>query len=401
MQQLLEGLRVLELSNNVAGPFTGKLLAEYGADVVKIEPLEGDSARHQGPYKDDIPNVETSLLFLHLNTNKKSITLNFESENAVDITKKFIDKTDIVIESFAPGQMENWGLSYEALAKDHEDLIMASITPFGQSGPWKDYKASEIVLQALGGPLHANGSAFREPIKSGGNIAQYHAGIATAFACIAARLRIIRGGRGDHIDQSIYEAQAGFRDRRTSFTTGTSYTGYVAKRQPPGARPASGPRMTTDGYANIFASGSRRFPAALDLIGRPDLKDHPDAKKQPHLFSQEFASELEGSWMAWLINRDKKTAIAETQEIGLLGGAIYTTKDLIEDEHYRSREVWDTIDHPVAGSAVYTGRQILLSETSRKKPLRAPLLGEHNNEIYAEIGFTKKDIDEMKKNGII
>ena len=105
--------------------------------------------------------------------------------------------------------------------------------------------------------------------------------------------------------------------------------------------------------------------------------------------------------MAWVINRDKKTAIAETQEIGLLGGAIYTTKDLIEDEHYRSREVWDTIDHPVAGSAVYTGRQILLSETSRKKPLRAPLLGEHNNEIYAEIGFTKKDISVMKTNGII
>jgi len=401
MRQLLEGLRVIELSNNVAGPFTGKLLAEYGANVIKIEPREGDPARHEGPYKDGIPNIETSLLFLHLNTNKKSITLNFESKNAVNIIKKFIEKTDIVIESFPPGQMENWDLSYETLAKDHENLIMASITPFGQSGPWKDYKASEIVLQALGGPLHANGSPFREPIKSGGNIAQYHAGIATAFACIAARLRIVRGGRGDHIDQAIYEAQAGFRDRRTAFTTGTSYTGHVAKRQPPGARPASGPRMTADGYANIFASGSRRFPAALDLIGRSDLKDHPDAKKQPHLFSQEFAAELEGSWMKWLISRDKKTAVAETQKIGLLGGAIYTTKDLVEDEHYKSRDVWDNIDHPVAGSADYTGRQILLSEISRKKPLHAPLLGESNNEIYAEIGFTKKDIAEMKTKEII
>src|SRR3546814_1277379 len=116
--------------------------------------------------------------------------------------------------------MAECGLSYDELARDHPDLVLASITPFGQTGPWRDYRGSEITLQALGGPLHLNGSAFREPLKSGGFVAQYHCGIATAYACVAARLRVAMSGKGDHIDQAISQAQAGFRDRRTVYTTG-------------------------------------------------------------------------------------------------------------------------------------------------------------------------------------
>ena len=398
MAQLFDGLKVLELAEHVAGPFAGKLFADYGADVIKVEPPEGERSRHEGPFKDDIPDPETSALFLHLNTHKKSVTLDVESDEGRRVLRRLIDNADVVIESYRPGQLADWGLPYDELAKDHPDLVLASITPFGQSGPWRDYRGSEITLQALGGPMHLNGSSYREPLKSGGYVAQYHCGIATAYACVAARLRVAMGGKGDHIDQAIYEAQAGFRDRRTVYATGYAYTGYVAKRQPPGSRVAMGPRPTADGYANIYAGGTKHFLAALDLIGRPDLKDHPDANKNIALYSEDFAAEVEGSWMGWLIQRDKRTAVKETQDIGLLGGAILTTEDLITDEHYRSRGVWDTIEHPKAGTYEAPGRQLILSGTPRQDAARAPLLGEHNAEVYGALGL---DLDQLRSQNLI
>lgn len=398
MAQLFDGLRVLELAQHVAGPFAGKLFADYGAEVIKVEPREGDRSRRDGPFKDDVPDPETSALFLHLNTNKKSVTLDVTTEEGREVLRPLIDQADIVIEDFRPGQMAEWGLSYDELSKEHPDLVLASITPFGQTGPWRDYRGTEITLQALGGPLHLNGSSYREPLKSGGYVAQYHCGIATAYACVAARLRVALGGRGDHIDQAIYEAQAGFRDRRTVYATGYSYTGYVAKRQPPGSRVAMGPRPTADGYANIFAGGTKHFLPTLDLIGRSDLKEHPDATKNIVLYSEEFAAEVEGSWMGWLIQRDKRTAVKETQAIGLLGGAILTTEDLIADEHYRSRGVWDTIEHPKAGTYEAPGRQIILSDTPRQAPARAPLLGEHNAEVYGALGL---DLEQLRARNVI
>ncbi|MGE3960623.1 MAG: CaiB/BaiF CoA transferase family protein [Dehalococcoidia bacterium] len=398
MAQLFDGLKVLELAQHVAGPFAGKLFADYGAEVIKVEPPTGDRSRHEGPFKDDIPDPETSALFLHLNTHKRSVTLDVETEEGRRVLRRLIDQADVVLEDYRPGQLADWGLSYDELAKDHPGLIVASITPFGQTGPWRDYRGTEITLQALGGPMHLNGSSYREPLKSGGYVAQYHCGIAVAYACVAARLRVALGGRGDHIDQAIYEAQAGFRDRRTVYTTGYSYTGYVAKRQPPGSRIANGPRPTADGYANIYAGGTKHFLAALDLIERPDLKDHPDANKNLALYSEDFAAEVEGSWMAWLIQRDKRTAVKETQDIGLLGGAILTTEDLITDEHYRSRGVWDTVDHPKAGAYEAPGRQLILSGTPRQAPARAPLLGEHNGEVYGALGL---DLEQLRVQGVI
>ncbi|MCK9494828.1 MAG: CoA transferase [Dehalococcoidia bacterium] len=400
MAQLFDGLKVLELAGHVAGPFAGKLFADYGADVIKVEPPEGDRSRHEGPYKDDIPDPETSALFLHLNTNKKSITLDVNTEEGRGILRRLIDQSDIVVEDFRPGQMADWGLSYDELAKDHPDLVLASITPFGQTGPWRDYRGSEITLQALGGPLHLNGSSLREPLKSGGYVAQYHCGVAVAYACVAARFRVAMGGKGDHIDQAIYEAQAGFRDRRTVYATGYQYTGYVAKRQPPGSRIAMGPRPTADGYVNIYAGGTKHFLPALDLIGRGDLKEHEDAEKPLQLYSEDFAAEVEGSWMAWLIQRDKREAVAETQQIGLLGGAIFTTEDLITDEHYRSRGVWDQVTHPKAGTYEGPGRPLIMSETPRQAPRHAPLLGEHNTEVYGALGLAD-DLERLRSQGVI
>ena len=162
-----------------------------------------------------------------------------------------------------------------------------------------------------------------------------------------------------------------------------------------------GARPTMDGYANVFAAGTRHFPALLELIGRPDLKDSPEATWPVHMYSPEFAEQVEGSWVGWLVQRTKREAIAETQELGLLGGAILTTEDLINDPHYRGRGVWDTIDHPATGPIEYAGRQLILSETPRQAPRRAPLLGEHNADVYGALGCSDADIERLRAERVI
>ena len=164
---------------------------------------------------------------------------------------------------------------------------------------------------------------------------------------------------------------------------------------------AMGARPTADGYANIFAGGTKRFAAALDLIGRSDLKEHPDATKPIQMYAPEFAEEVEGSWVGWLVQRSKREAVAETQAIGLLGGAILTTEDLISDPHYRGRGVWDTIDHPATGPIEYAGRQLILSETPRQSPRRAPLLGEHSAEVFGALGCSEADLERLRAEHVI
>ncbi len=402
MAQLFDEIRVLEVAGSVSGPFAGKLFADYGADVLKVEPPGGDPARHHGPFKDDIPNPEASGLFLHLNTNKRSVTLNLEEEAGRDIFRRLAADADIIIEDFRPGQMDEWGIGYEALSRDHPGLVMASITPFGQTGPWRDYLGSELTLQAMGGPLHTNGSPHREPIKLGGFVAHYHAGIAAGLGALLARFRVEMGGDGDHIDQAVYEAQAGFRDRRTVYLTGASYTGFAARRQAAGARTANGVRPAQDGYVNIYAGGTKHFLPFLDVIGRPDLKEHPDATKALHEYSPEYAAEVESAWMQWLMERPKRESVALTQAVGLLGGAVLGMDDLLSDPHYRGRGVWETIEHPVAGTFEYPGRQLLLSETPRQQARRAPLLGEHNVEVYCErLGIPREELPRLRAQGVI
>ena len=402
MAQLLEGIRVLELSQGVAGPHAGKLLAEYGANVLKVEPPAGDESRAAGPFKDDIPNPETSALFLNLNRNKRSITLNLDTIEGRAIVLRLAAESDVIIENFRPGQLAVWGIGYDVLSRERPDLVLASITPFGQTGPWRDYRGSEITLQAVGGPLHSNGTPTREPAKLGGSIAHYHCGIAVAFAIVLARLRVEQGGAGDWIDQSVYEAQAGFRDRRTIGLTAAAYVGVSSRRQVPASRPAVGVRPAIDGYVNILGGGSRHFGALLDLIGRPDLKEHPDFGKQVQNYSPEYAEQVEGSYLAWLFATPKKDAVAQAQGRGILGGAILSVADLVNDEHYRSRGVFEAIDHPIAGSAEYAGRQLLPSETPRLPARRAPLLGEHNTEVYIDqLGYDDAAMAHLRDQNVI
>ncbi|MBM3139809.1 MAG: CoA transferase [Chloroflexi bacterium] len=402
MAELLEGIRVLDASRRVAGPFASKLLADYGAEVIKVEPPDGDPARREPPFFHDEPHPEGSALFLQLNTNKRSVTLSLEHAEARAIFARLARDADIVIEDFAPGRFPAWGLGWEQLSAGRHDLVLASITPFGQSGPYRDYLGTEITLQAMGGPLHVNGTADREPLKLAGHVAHYHAGAAAALAIMLARFRVELGGAGDHIDLAVYECQAGFRDRRTIYLTTAAYTGRAARRQQAGSRFLSGVRPCADGYVNILAGAPRTLNAFLSLIGRDDLVDHPELRKPVVDIDPIFAAEVEASYLGWLVGHTKIEVLTATQALGMLGGAILTTEDLVRDPHYRDRGVWETIDHPRTGPVEYPGRQLVLSETPKTPSRRAPLLGEHNAEVYGErLGLDGPALSRLRGQGVI
>jgi crotonobetainyl-CoA:carnitine CoA-transferase CaiB-like acyl-CoA transferase len=402
MPGLLEGIRVLDLGDWVAGSYCGRLLADYGADVIKVEQPGGSTTRREGPYAGDDPNIDKSALFLHLNANKRGITLDFMTESGAAIARDLASRCDIVIEDYAPGVLAEHGLDWARLSEGRDDLVMVSITPFGQTGPWRHYRGSEITLQAMGGPMHSNGSQEREPAKSGGYVAHYHAGISAAFGAMLARYRIESGGAGDHIDLAIYETQAGFRDRRTPSTLAAAYTGFASKRQGSSQSVARGVRIASDGYVNLLGHSPRYWPAFLTLIGRDDLNDHPQSQLPPPQMSQDFVDEIEASYQVYLIERTKRQAVIETQAIGVLGGAIYTTEDLLTDPHYRGRGVWDEIDHPVAGKAEYAGRQLILSESPREPVSPAPLLGASNEAIYEnDLGLPHSEVERLQDEGVI
>ena len=396
----LEGIRVLELARDVAGPFAGKMLADFGADVLKVEPPAGDPARLAGPFPGDTPHPEKSGLFLHLNTNKRSITLDPSTADGAHLVRRLAAGVDIVIEDFAPGQAAQWGFGWETLSEGRDELVMASITPYGQNGPYRDYLGTEITLQAIGGPLRNTGHGEKEPLKLAGNVAHYHAGVTTAFAVMAAQLRAELGGEGDYIDISVQQCQAGFRDRRTIFVTAASYTGMARNRPVPGSRLATGVRECRDGYVNVLAG--RNLDSLLILIDRPDLFADIEPGVLPNQQPPEVIAQLETAYGEWLMEHDKLDVIARAQELRILCGAILTVEDLVTDPHYRDRGVWDTIDHPIAGAFEYPGTPLIMSASPRPDPRPAPLLGEHNEAVFGdELGLDRDELARLNAAGVL
>ena len=391
----LDGIRVLDLTRNVAGPFASKLLADYGADVLKLEPPEGDPLRRYGPFPGDEPHPERSGLFLHLNTNKRSAVLDPTTAEGAATIRRLAAEADVVFEDYAPGQAASWGWDPQQLADANPGLAVVSITPFGQSGPYRDYRGSELTLQAIGGPLHQTGNRDREPLKLAGHYAHYHAGLTAALAAMLVRLRVERGDPdgGDYVDISIHECQVGCRDRRVIQLTGAAYSGVSPKRASVETqRVAAGIRPCLDGFVNITGAGPR-LPKLLKLIGREDLLDHPDIDAPMTMVPAELSEQIEGSYAAYLADKPKLQAVREAQAHGLLAGAVMTVADLFRDEHYDRRGYWETIDHPETGPLVYPGRPFLMSASPRPPACRAPLLGEHDADLEAPWGPPRQRVE--------
>ena len=399
----LSDVRILDLTRHVAGPFCTKMLADYGADVIKVErPNGGDVTRRMGPFPDDVPHPEKSGLFLHLNTNKRGVTLNLKSATGKRMLMELVKQVDVVVENFAPRVLPSLGLGYEDLEQINPQVILVSISNFGQTGPYRDYKASEIVLHGMGGNLRSLGLPEREPVKYGSHVALRQAGLIGAAATVAALFTREARGEGEHVDVAIVETQAGSQDRRAPQLITAQFVNQVFPRRAPGATMASGTFPCKDGYINVTGGGSR-FPRALEMIGKPELIEDPrfatpDARLNPEN-SEDFNREV---LMPWLMQHTMQEVWSIAQKARVLSGPIYTSEALMADNHFRDRGMWVDIDHPVAGRYTYPGRPIIMGESPWQLRRAAPQLGEHNEEVFGEaLGYESQDLARLRGVGVI
>ena len=404
----LTGLKVLDFTHYVAGPYCTKLLADYGADVIKVEPPAGDGARRVGPFPGDAPHPEQSGLFLHLNTNKRGIVIDLKQSGAGEIVNRLALWADIVVESFRPGVAERLGIGYETLAAINPSLIYTSISNFGQTGPYRDYRGSEIVFYGMGGEMHSTGLADREPLKLGGNVGLYQAGAVAAVATMGATLAgsfapDSDNPPGQHIDVSILETQLGSVDRRQSALLAYQYTGELSHR------PASGgsggyPNAvypTADGYLQI--NGSRMYwPRAVAMLGNPPELNaerwrDPASQGDPAM-QEEFESE---HFLPWLLARANAEAWQAAQENRVLSGPINTMADIDADPSFNSRGAFTEGDHPAAGPLRYPGRPFIMNQSPWQLRRTAPLLGQHTAEILAGLGYDDAAIAALVDSGVV
>jgi crotonobetainyl-CoA:carnitine CoA-transferase CaiB-like acyl-CoA transferase len=386
--QPLDGVRVIELTDGVAGAYAGRLMALLGADVVKVEPPAGDVVRRWGPFPGDDPGEEIpeqSALHLHLNADKRSVVADLTTPDGLALASQLAAGADVVLESFAPRAAAALNLDAPTLRAQNPALVVTSITPFGQDGPYAEaeYRATEIVQYAMGGPMHATGVAEREPLKLAGHVVSYQCGAMAATATMAALLVAEQSGRGAHVDISNFETQAGSIDRRMVFLQQYIYNGRISERNPAGAQGLlpTGIYPAADGWLQI-ATPPPYADRLLATMGNPELAE---LLTDPNWVSNPEVPDLvEGALYAWLAENTTEEAMSAAQPHHWPVTAVRTPVDVVADDHFRQREFFVEVDHPVAGRVLQPSAPIRFAGAD---PLRrpAPLLGQHDAEVRAEV----------------
>ena len=278
-RQALQGIRVIDLSRWVAGEYATKLFADFGADVLKVEkPGEGSLTRRWGPFPDDRVDLERSALFLHLNTNKRSIALDLTQAADREVLLALVETADALVESFRPGHLERWGLGPDVLRARNPRLVLTRISAFGQDGPYRDREASGLILQAAGGPMNATGAADRAPLRKPGLLEHYTVGRTAAEATMAGLFSARRGTAGSVIDVSGQEVLLSGADRRASYLVSAAYSGMVAPRgvRSPHRHGATftGPFRAKDGFVMLYVTNQVFWNRLVDLVGEFDAEFH-------------------------------------------------------------------------------------------------------------------------------
>jgi len=397
-EQALAGIKVLDLTHYIAGPYCTKLLADYGAEVTKIErPNTGDGARRMGPFFGNDPHPEKSGLFLYLNTNKLGITLNLKSETGVKIFRELVEDSDILVENFSPRVMPSLGLDYENLERTNPHLVMTSISNFGQSGPYRDYKATEIVADAMGGWMAIIGDPEREPLKPGGYQAQFVAGLFGAVGTMTAFYGQEMTGIGQHVDISIMDAVLYIQMNITSMY---SYNKQIRKRIGNRVWPPPGSILPCkDGYIGAIAVTTQQWKTLCLWIGMPELTEDP--RFLTVVDRAEHADELDAILIPWLVEHEQEELLGEAQKRRLPFAVPASTKMLLESQHLKERDYFVEVEHPATGKVCYPGAQFKMDDLPYELK-RAPLLSEHNEEVYCRrLGYTKSDLVKLREQGII
>ena len=393
---ILDDLKVLDLSQGLAGPICAKILADFGADVIKVEPPAGDAGRRIAPYFGQEPHPEKSLVFLLANLNKRGVRLDLDAADGRELFRRMAASADIIVESYPPGYLASLGLGYAALAKDNPGLIMVSITPFGQTGPYRSYESEEIVTYALSGIMSISGMADREPLKHGGMQSQYEGGLSGAFGALAALHARDLQGEGQQVDVSLQDVVASTLIVHQPMY---SWTGAVQGRRRPGGAQYGHVQRCKDGYFIWQTGGGAEWSDIVEFFGVEELKEERFATVSGRTVHGEDLDRL-------VLEATKDRTMQElfrtaSEKYHMLFGVVQEPADLARCPHLEAREFFQEVDHPVIGRIKVPFRLWSMPESPAVYRCPAPLLGQHNTEVYGELGLDADRLQTLAARGVI
>ena len=398
----LSGLKVVEYAHFIAGPYCAKMMAGLGAEIIKVEEPEGDPARQRGPFLDDLPHPERSGLFLYLNANKLGVTLNLRCATGLEMFKRLVAQADVLIEDCPPALAREFGIHYQALREVNPALVMTSITNFGQSGPYRDYKSCNLVANHMGGIGYLTPGIMASleegsPLKGGGHQADFMAAISAAIVTMAAVYERRRTGEGCHLDLSEYEAVATIAGRDIA---AYSYEGTLAQRHMALAAGAFGLIPCKDGYFQVHCRRDEEWRAFLEFLGCPELAAD-ERFLTPGQRTENWGA-LKPLLAQHAMHLSKDDLYRRLQARRLACAPANTIAEAFDSAHMATRGFPVNIEHPAAGRLRYPGGPYLLSLTPWQVERPAPLLGQHNEEVFCgRLGFPREELARLRESGAI
>lgn len=396
MSKPLDGIKVLELGQLIAGPFATKMLGEFGAEVIKIEPPgTGDPLRkwrmlHEG----------TSVWWASQSRNKKSVTLNLHEREGQDVIRQLVADVDVIVENFRPGTLEKWNLGFEDLRKINPRLIMLRVSGYGQTGPYKDLPGFGVVGEAMGGLRHLSGEPDRPPVRVGISIGDSLSALHGVIGVLLAlRHRDQFNGKGQVIDVALYESVFNMME-----STLAEYSVFGHVRQPagsslPGITPSNAYRCADGKYALVAGNGDSIFKRLMALIGRDDIGNDPALAHNDGRAAQ--ADYIDGVIGQWTAQHTLHEVLSQLHEHRIPGGRIYDAADIAQDPHYQARQM--LIDGELEDGTPVTLPGVLpkLSATPGDVRRRAPLLGQDTQDILDRLGIDAATREQWRARGII
>ncbi|MFC1815482.1 CaiB/BaiF CoA transferase family protein [Thermodesulfobacteriota bacterium] len=412
--KMLSPFRVLDLSDE-SGYLCGRILGDLGADVIKVEPPCGDAGRTHGPFYKDDPEPEKSLYWIAYNINKRGITLDINQQTGREILKKMIAKADFIIEAFEPGFMDGLNLGYSELKKINPKIVMTSITPYGQTGPYAHYKASDLEIMAMSGMMSIVGDPDRPPVRVSLPLAPMWTGMHAAMGTLMAHYYRTISGKGQHLDVSshasmlwalahapcFWDITRENTERAGSYVTGRSVTGAKMRAIFP----------CKDGFVNFIIYGgpsgirtNHNLALWMEEEGKgSEVLSQRDWKKfNIAMVTQEEIDAMEEPIAEFLKTKTRLEFFQEVIKRDMLGYPVATAKDIREDPQLKERDFWKQIFFPEIGAEItFPGPFFKSTETECGPRLKAPLIGEHNEKVYTELGYTKEDLVVLKQAKVI
>jgi len=390
----LQGLKVIEMGQLIAGPFASKLLGEFGADVIKIEPPGvGDPLRKWRKIKDG-----TSLWWHVQSRNKRSLTLDLKQAEAQDIVRKLVSEADVLVENFRPGTLEGWGLSYDALKAINPRLIMLRISGYGQTGPYRDLPGFGVIGEAMGGLRHLSGYPGQAPVRVGISIGDSLSSLYGVIGVLLALQERARSGEGQEIDVALYESVFAMMESLIPEYDAFGYIREPAGSALPGITPSNSYPCKDGSYVLIAGNGDSIYKRLMSLIGRDDLGNDPRLAQNDG--RSQHAELIDGAIAEWTAQRGRDEVIEALKGARVPAGYPYTAADIVQDPHYLARQMIEQVQTSV-GPLKVPGVLPKLSRTPGRIGTGGPQLGEHNDDILAGLGLSADQVAGLRERGII